>query len=404
MRIALIATSLRLAGAEKQFTYAARTLFKAGIDVRVFNLGEREHYHSVLSDAGVSVQQIFLPNRPWTMLLRLTLELARFKPQIVLASQFGDLAFAIPAGRVCGALVLGGVRSDGFYELRTSGWRKGMFLRGAHGLIANSHRARTNLISRGTKAEKIAVVPNSIDLNEFDRRARLQFPSCTPAGRLQVTAVGGLQECKRFDRFLEALAQARRVEPALYGVIAGEDLGSGASLERSARDLNLSPRHVAFLGKCEYIPALLSQSRALVLCSDYEGFPNVILEAMAARLPVITTPAGDAARIVEHQTTGFVLQTEDVQGLADAMIKLARQPKLCVRMGEAGRWRSEERYDVASLPERLLSVFGQFARQQQKISLLKLLPPTAAAKAGVPEGSLSYSSVDCHSSVNGFSV
>jgi glycosyltransferase involved in cell wall biosynthesis len=400
MRIALIATSFRLAGAEKQFAYTARTLLQAGIDARVFSLGECEHHHSVLSEAGVPVRQIFLPNRPWTMLLRLTLELARFKPQIVLASQFGDLAFAIPSGRFCGALVLGGVRSDGFYELRTSGWRKALFLRGAHGLISNSHRARTNLISRGAKGEKIAVVPNSIDLNEFDRRAGHPFRSC--AGRLQVTAVGGLQECKRFDRFLKALAQARRVEPALFGVIAGEDLGSGASLERIARDLNLSPAHVVFLGKCDYIPALLSQSRALVLCSDYEGFPNVILEAMAARLPVITTTAGDAARIVEHETTGFVLEAEDVQGLTDAVIKLARQPELSVRMGEAGRLRAEERYDVSSLPGRLLSVFGQFARQQRRISLLKLLPPTAV-EAGVPAGSASYSSLDCHSSVNGFS-
>src|SRR5207249_10444231 len=69
-------------------------------------------------------------------------EVCAFKPHIVLASQFGDLIFATFAGHLCRAFVLGGVRSDGFYELRTSGRRAWFLLNFTHGLIANSHRAR----------------------------------------------------------------------------------------------------------------------------------------------------------------------------------------------------------------------------------------------------------------------
>src|SRR6185436_11676265 len=98
MRIALIASSLRLAGAEKQFVYMARSLWQAGLDIRVFYLGGGDHYHPVLIKAGVPLRQIFKRGRPLLLAARLIQELSAFKPHIVLASQFGDLTFATLAG------------------------------------------------------------------------------------------------------------------------------------------------------------------------------------------------------------------------------------------------------------------------------------------------------------------
>src|SRR5437763_1131977 len=114
MRMALIASSLRLAGAEKQFVYVARSLSDAGADARVFYLGGGDHYQEVLRRTAIPFEQIFHAGRPLLMLAQLIKELWRFKPDIVLASQFADLIFAVPAGRLCNSLVLGGVRSDGF--------------------------------------------------------------------------------------------------------------------------------------------------------------------------------------------------------------------------------------------------------------------------------------------------
>jgi len=171
------------------------------------------------------------------MLFRLTKELSAFKPHIVLASQFGDLIFAGLAGRACRALVFGGVRSDGFYELRTSGRRSSLMLKLTHGLIANSYRAKENLVSRGIEAQKIAVVPNAIDLADFDDRMAKPFPKLELPDRIPIAAIGSLHECKRFDRFLDGLAYARQREPALLGVIAGRDLGEKPALEQKAKAL-----------------------------------------------------------------------------------------------------------------------------------------------------------------------
>jgi glycosyltransferase involved in cell wall biosynthesis len=307
------------------------------------------------------------------MLLQLASALRRFRPHIAWASQFGDLAFAAPAGRACGALVLGGIRSDGLYELRTSGKRRRFLLWGAHGLIANSHRAKANLVAAGVEPRKITVLPNVIDLAEFDRRAALPLPGSAPAGRTQLTAVGSLHECKRLDRFLDALALARRSQPALYGVIAGADLGARTTLERRASELGLLPAHLRFLGEVDQVPALLTQSRLLVLCSEYEGFPNVILEAMAARRPVLTTSVGDAGLIVEHGTTGYVFAPDHVTGLAEGMTRLGSNPQLCQHLGDCGRKRVEQHYNVSGLAERLLRLFSDFARQQGKHAVLDWL-------------------------------
>lgn len=373
MRVALVASSLRLAGAEKQFCYMARALFEAGIDVRVFYLGAGDHYQTALTEAGISLRQVFNRGQPLLMLGRLTRELAGFRPHIVLASQFGDLIFAGPAGRLCRALVLGGIRSDGFYELRTSGRRWGVLLKLAHGLIANSHRAKDNLVSLGVDADKIAIIPNVIDLAEFDSRAAMSFVNPAAAGRAMITAVGSLHRCKRFDRFLDGLALARQQEPKLFGVIAGQDVGERAALEGKAKKLGLLTEHVAFLGECNHIPTLLAHSRLLVSCSEYEGFPNVILEGMAARLPVLATPAGDAAQIVKNGETGYLLKPDDPDGMADCMIRLARDPLLRAQMGEAARKQVEQNYNLKSLAPRLLSVFSDFARKRGRASLIKML-------------------------------
>ncbi|HWY31077.1 MAG TPA: glycosyltransferase family 4 protein [Candidatus Acidoferrum sp.] len=383
-RIAFVASSLELAGAEKQVFYMARALHRAGIEVHFFYLGSGGYYERLLREAGVSVHQIYVPNRPWLMLARLTKTLCGLRPQIVLAAQFGDLRYAAPVGRLCHALVLGGIRSDGLYELNAHGRLSGWLAQSTHGLVANSCRATQNLVFRGIKPQKIEVLPNVIDVQDFDRQSVLPSGISVPPDRIIVAAVGSLQPCKRFDRFLEALALARRSEPALTGVIAGGDCGVYAELQARARALGLMPHfashHVVFLGEMDRVPALLTQAAFLVLTSDYEGFPNVILEAMAARSPVISVPAGDAGLIVQDGKTGYVVEADDTRTMAEVMVQLAHSPERRRDLGEAGRKRVEQEYHCEPLAERLVGVFHRFASQNRRTSLCEWLEHNFATK------------------------
>ena len=380
LRVAVVSSSLRLAGAEKQTVYLTRALHEAGADVRFFYLGEGGYYEEVLRRMGVFFLQIYKRNRPIFILARLSRALRRFRPEIVFSPQFGDLLQAGIGGRLCNALILGGVRSDGLYELNGHGRRSRLMLWLADGLVANSHHARQNLASRGAEPTKITILPNVLDLREFDARSRLPPPLSLESNRVMAVAVGSLQPCKRLDRFLQALALARRKAPALLGVLAGSDEGSRPTLEREADELGLAPNHVVFLGECNNVPALLAQAGFLVLCSEYEGFPNVILEAMAARLPVVTTPVGDAERIVLEGQTGFVLEGADIEAMAARMVQLARSRELRTRLGTEGRTRVSTEYSYENLPARLLAIFREFATLYRRRHLTEVLRGWFAAR------------------------
>jgi glycosyltransferase involved in cell wall biosynthesis len=373
LRLAMVTSSLGLAGAEKQTVYMAGALRDAGIDLQFFYLRTGGYYEKVLRQMGVCMRRIYTPNRPWVILAGLMRALWQFRPHVVLASQFEDLIYAAPAGRCCGALTLGGVRSDGLRELKARGPLSPWMFRMAHGLIPNSHRARQNLISRGVDPSKMEVLPNVIDLQDFDARSALPLEVPLPSQRVIAAAVGRLHECKRFDRFIEALAVARRREPALAGIVAGADCGTKAALQERAHSLGLSPDDLSFIGECDRIPALLARAALLVLTSDYEGFPNVILEAMAARRPVITTPVGDAPLIVQHGQTGYVVEGTDVAGLAGCMVRLAQSPSLRMSLGEAGRKRVEQEFGHDLLGERLVSIINAFAKRAGRSRVVEIL-------------------------------
>ena len=82
------------------------------------------------------------------------------------------------------------------------------------------------------------------------------------------------------------------------------------------------------MGHCENVPALLKSAQVFLLGSAYEGFPNVILEAMAAGLPVVTTPAGEASQVVAHGQSGYVTSADDPAALSTYLERLVNLPAL----------------------------------------------------------------------------
>ncbi len=376
LRIALVASSFTRDGAEKQFFYACRSLSEAGTTARVYGFGPRGYYSQALEAINIPVNDVYRPGQRLAMLFRLTRSLRTFCPHIVLASQFGDAWYAGIAGRLCGSLVLIGVRSNGLAEMRAHG-RRGVWMRRlGHALVTNSGSARANLIGLGVEPTRIQVLPNVIDLQHFDRQGLWPFPLPLAPERIVVAAIGRLHHAaKRHDRFLQALAVARRTVPALTGLIVGRDVGAKASLLQQAEALGLLPDGLLLLPETGEVPGLLRQVHMLALTSDYEGFPNVILEAMAAGLPVVATPAGEVPAIVDHGRTGYVVDFEDTDGLAQRLVQLAQSPELRGQLGQAGRRRVELDYALDGLLERFFAVLRTTAAHSRRRTLLRLLQP-----------------------------
>src|SRR5262249_41673946 len=159
------------------------------------------------------------------------------------------------------------------------------------------------------------------------------------------------------------LASARSRQPDLRGRIIGEG-PERAKLTELAGRLGLLPDGVEFLGERDDVPALLREADMLVLTSDDEGVPNVVLEAMAAGLPVVATPAGDTPDIVEDGVTGLIVPIGDASAIADRIVALSASPQRCRQLGQAGRERVARRYRVDGLAERLIDIYRSIAARK----------------------------------------
>lgn len=367
LRVALLAGSLSQGGAEKQLVYMARALRDQSADVRVYSLTRGEHYDAVLSGSGLSPIWVGRWSNPLVRSLMLARLLRGFRPHIVQAGHgFTNLHVTI-AARLIGAQAIGSLRNDGFFEVQANGRWGQWLLRMPPALLANSTAAARNVESMGIRTATIHVLENVVDLDEFDRVGAGIQPR-PESGEMCAAVVCRLVPAKRIDRFLRALALARSRGCPVRGVIVG-DGPERRTLEAQAQSLRLTGEVIQFCGRRDDVPAVLRQADALVVTSDHEGTPNVVLEAMAARLPVVTTPAGDAARIVQEGVTGFVVPFDDEQALSDRLTRLAASPELRRRMGDAGRRQIEARHSKHALGDALFDVYRAIAAESHNSRL-----------------------------------
>jgi len=385
LRIALIVGNLGRGGAEKQLVYMARALRDAGADVRVYSLTRGGLYEPHLRDLGIVPRWIGWFGNPLLRLASLTAGIGRFRPHIVQSAHFFCNLYVGIYGRLCGALAIGAMRNELAFERQACGRWTGPLLRVPSVIIANSRAARRGVDGFGVRPDSIVILDNAIDLNDFDHRSSSGTVTWSAGGRPIAMAIGRMCPEKRFDRFLEALARARHAAQELRGIIVG-DGPEEPDLRRRAVDLGLLPNDVLFPGWRDDVPALLRQADMLVLSSDYEGFPNVILEAMAARLPVITTPAGDAGVVVEDGISGYVVPSDDIAMMADRMVRLASSQELRRELGAAGRRRVEQCYSFDGLAERLITAYETVARRLDRPDVLAAIAGLRSALRQRPGG------------------
>jgi glycosyltransferase involved in cell wall biosynthesis len=119
---------------------------------------------------------------------------------------------------------------------------------------------------------------------------------------------------------------------------------------------------VRFLGHREDVPALLAASDLLVLPSYYEGLPNVVLEAMRFRKPVVATAAPGTTEVVLDGRTGLLVPLHKPTALAQSIRVVLDDRELAARLGEAGRARADAEFRAERMVERFASLYEELAR------------------------------------------
>jgi glycosyltransferase involved in cell wall biosynthesis len=322
-KVLFVIGSTEIGGTETQMLSLARGLYGHEFSCTVFSLQKKGVLGPYFSEFGVTVYDGGLGKgdiykRPWKLLsaeislIRLILKL---KPRVVhsylpLATFMGALA-----GRLCRVpLVITSRRSLGRYQERYRALRLFDLLANkfSHCVTVNSKSVWNDVLVRdNVDPKKLVLIYNGVDHSNFDvpREVRVELRKKTgfTHSHKVVTVVANLIPYKGHAELLDAAAAVLDQIPISRFWLVGRDRGIEKYLKQKARELGILNR-VIFAGERSDIPNILAASDILVLPSHEEGFSNVILEAMAAGLPLVATRVGGAQEAVLDGVTGWLVQ------------------------------------------------------------------------------------------------
>ncbi len=241
-----------------------------------------------------------------------------------------------------------------YHAMGDTGWARQVvpyllpLLRRADELWAVAEIQKDYLVkTEGLPREKIRVIHNGVNTERFqpastEERASIRKELGIHDRDFAIISVASLKPLKRIDALLRVAARLAGSGVPVRTIVAG-DGSERASLEALARELGIAEK-VSFLGNRDDVHRLLKASDVFVLASRTEAFPNVVLEAMATGLPVVTTDVGSVREMVEPGRSALVVPTGDDSALETALLTLSNDVALQHKLGERGREIVNERF------------------------------------------------------------
>jgi glycosyltransferase involved in cell wall biosynthesis len=204
------------------------------------------------------------------------------------------------------------------------------------GLAAGiGHPAQYRVLRSGIDASSYVARPGA--------RERLREELGATPDDVVVGSIANFKPQKSPLDFIEAARLARRSESRLRFYIAGDGV-LRPEVERAIADAGLGDV-VRLLGWRDDVPELLAATDIFLLTSLFEGLPRTVLQAMAASVPVVATDTGGVAEVIVPGETGLLVPPGVPVEAADAIVALAREPRLREKFAAAGRARLTDEFD-----------------------------------------------------------
>lgn len=235
-------------------------------------------------------------------------------------------------------------------------------------VIAVSQATRAGLIQRGIPQNIIRLVYNGVfakneqTVSFKSQDAILKNFELASSPYLIIGQIGRIDKKKGQYILIQAARQVLKNFPNVIFLIVGEDFQNGVyqkQLETLARNLGIID-HIIFTGYRPDIMELMGIFALFVLPSLAEGLPVVILEAMLAKKPVITTSAGGNTEVVIDGETGTIVPPEDPDRLAEAIIYHLQNPEVSKRMGEKGYERVRRYFSLSQMLDKVIDIYKEF--------------------------------------------
>jgi glycosyltransferase involved in cell wall biosynthesis len=369
-RILQIIPSLDRSGAEKQMSLLATRLPRDEFEVHVCALTRGGPLAADLHAAGIPVTVIgkrwkFDPLAYW----RLEQHVRRLKPDLVQTWLFAGNAYGRAAALRSGVPVI--VASERCVDPWKQGYQHAIdrFLaRRTAALVVNSAGVRAFYQRHGIPPTLLRIIPNGVEVSgasPLPREALLEELGLPARSRL-IAAVGRLWPQKRVKDLIWATDLLKVIRDDVHLLVIG-DGPQRAILERY-RHLCRLDDHVHFLGLRDDVPSLLPHCDLLWLASQYEGMPNVVLEAMAAGIPVVATNIPGTRDLVVPGETGYLVAVGQRAEFARWASKLLDDPELAKRLGAAGRARVAKNFSVEAMVDRFAALYRELLQSKCGVS------------------------------------
>ena len=202
-------------------------------------------------------------------------------------------------------------------------------------------------------------------LNADFARLLVNAPAVDRPDRLRIISVGRLVEKKGFDVLVDAVALLVERGVDVTAAIAGESGDQDDAIRGQVTAAGLDDR-IDFLGTLSQADLFAEYRRSSVFAlacritndGDRDGIPNVLMEAMAARLPVVSTAVSGIPELIDNGINGLLVAPEDAEALADAIWRLAKDPALTERLAQAGAATIAQHFDGEALARQMAGLFA----------------------------------------------
>jgi glycosyltransferase involved in cell wall biosynthesis len=357
MRIVQVLNTFELGGAERMALNFALALLDAGHEPIFYCIAGEGDLAAEARQHGITVKNFGkAPGVSLLTVVSMARSLVHDRPNAVHSHNPPAHYYAAVAARLARVPVLVNTRHSPISS-RGSAYREKYFewlLPFTDQVVFVSEQART-AVERAwgnTRAgQKVCVIPNGIPSARF--RATPAHPG-SRYPRITFGTIGRLAAVKGHDVLLKAFRRVADTIPEAQLRIVGSGI-QGETLQQQCSQLGLSNR-VSIEPATSDVSRVLSEFDVFVISSLSEGMPLVVLEAMAAGLPIVSTRVGGIPEVVPEGQVGWFCAPGDVDALAGILLQAYSSSELAVRGREAARIASE-RYDSSTMAARYVDLF-----------------------------------------------
>jgi len=362
MRILLIIDSLSVGGAEDVATNLSVSLKKNKQKVALLVLSKKIETPNYKKLCVASVEIFFMTKRKYSCasLREARNIIKKFNPDIINSSLSGYY-YSFLLRKASKAKIVHTIQNTYRYDSTWKGrFFHRLFLPYAQAIVAVSQNVAKTIPMYN---KNIITIPNCTEIFSIDKTKKFDLKKIIKKSSDSIIFinVANLRAEKNHLLLIKSFARLKDHIPRAKLLLAGDGV-MRKKIEKTIQELELK-NDVVLLGRRNDIRELLKACDIFVLTSISEGLPLAMLEAMMAKLPVISTRAGGTEEIIKNGINGYLVNSDE-KLISKYMLKLASDLKLRKKLGNTGRLMVEKKYSLDTMTKNYINLYNKLLKNE----------------------------------------